>query len=91
MCLAIPGKVLSIKGDDPLVRSGRIDFDGVEKDVNLAYLPEAKIGDYVLVHVGFGISIVDQGEAERIFETLRQLGELQELEDGEESASAASE
>lgn len=70
MCLAIPGRVLSITGDDPLVRVGRIDFGGVVKEVSLAYTPEAKPGEYVLTHVGFAMAIIDEVEARRIFDTL---------------------
>jgi hydrogenase expression/formation protein HypC len=82
MCLAVPGKILSIDGDDPILRSGRVDFTGVVKVVNLAYVPEAKVGDYVLVHVGFAISTVDEDEAKQVFEYLRQMGDLEELEPG---------
>ncbi len=77
MCLAVPGKILSIQGDD-ILRSGRVAFGGIVKDVNLAYVPEAKIGDYVLVHVGFAISVVDEGEAERTLHYLREMGDLEE-------------
>ncbi|MBZ5496757.1 MAG: HypC/HybG/HupF family hydrogenase formation chaperone [Acidobacteriia bacterium] len=80
MCLAVPGKIISIEGDDPLLRSGRVDFSGVIKQVNLAYVPEAKVGDYVLVHVGFAINIIDEAEANQVFEYLREMGELAELE-----------
>jgi hydrogenase expression/formation protein HypC len=82
MCLAVPGRIVSIEGDDPLLRSGKVDFSGAVKLVNLAYVPEAKVGDYVLVHVGFAISTVDEDEARVVFEYLRQMGELAELEDG---------
>ena len=82
MCLAIPGKVLSISGDDPLTRMGRIDFSGVVKQVSLAYVPEAVVGDYVIVHVGFALSKVDEAEAQKVFEYLKQMGELGELEGG---------
>ena len=81
MCLAIPGKVLSISGDeDPVTRMGRIDFSGVIKQVSLAYVPEVQIGDYVIVHVGFALSKVDELEAQKVFEYLRQMGALDELE-----------
>ena len=63
MCLAIPGKVLEIEGDDLAFRSATVDFCGVRKMVNLAFTPEVKPGDYVLVHVGFAISRIDQEEA----------------------------
>jgi hydrogenase expression/formation protein HypC len=83
MCLAVPGKIISIEGVDPVLRSGRVDFAGIVKQVNLAYVPEAKIGDYVLVHVGFAISTVDEKEAQEVFDYLQQIGELWELEGGE--------
>ena len=81
MCLAVPGKILSIEGDDPVLRCGRVDFSGIVKRINLAYVPEAQIGDYVLVHVGFAISTVDEEEARQTFEYLQKLGELAELEE----------
>lgn len=80
MCLAIPGKILSIEGDDPLMRTGKIDFGGVFKEVSLAYVPEAQVGDYAIVHVGFAISLVDEAEAQKVFEYLREMEELSELE-----------
>jgi hydrogenase expression/formation protein HypC len=79
MCLAVPGKILNITGDD-LLRSGTVSFGGINKQVNLAYVPEANVGDYVIVHVGFAISIVDENEARQTFEYLKQMGELEELE-----------
>jgi hydrogenase expression/formation protein HypC len=85
MCLAIPGKILNIEGADEFLRSARVDFGGVVKEVNLAYLPEARIGDYVLVHVGFAISIIDEAEARQVFEYLREMEELAGLEDRESS------
>jgi hydrogenase expression/formation protein HypC len=81
MCLAVPGKILSIEGDDPVLRCGRVDFSGIIKRINLAYVPEAKIGDYVLVHVGFAISMMDEEEAQQVFEYLHKIGELAELEE----------
>ena len=85
MCLAVPGKILSIEGSDPLLRSGKVDFSGIVKQINLAYVPEAQVGDYVLVHVGFAINTIDEGEARQVFEYLRQMGELAELEENEEN------
>jgi hydrogenase expression/formation protein HypC len=79
MCLAVPGKILTITGDEELMRLGRVSFAGIIKEVNLAYVPEAKLGDYVMVHVGFAISTVDEREARRVFEYLDQMDELQEL------------
>lgn len=79
MCLAIPGQILSVRDDDPLLRMGRVSFGGVVKEVSLAYVPEAKAGDYAIVHVGFAISILDEAEAHRVFDYLREIGELEEL------------
>lgn len=76
MCLAIPGKVLTIEGEDPNFRSARVDFGGVQRGVNLAFTPEAKIGDYVLVHVGFSLSVIDEAEALKNLATLEELAEL---------------
>jgi hydrogenase expression/formation protein HypC len=81
MCLAIPGKITSISGDDPLIRTGKIDFGGITKEASLAYVPEANIGDYVIVHVGFAISRLDEEEANKVFEYLREMEELTELEE----------
>jgi hydrogenase expression/formation protein HypC len=81
MCLAVPGKVVSIDAADPTFRNGRVNFGGIVKNVNLSYVPEAKIGDYVVVHVGFALSVVDESEAMQVFEYLRQMGELGELKE----------
>jgi hydrogenase expression/formation protein HypC len=83
MCLAIPGKVVSISGDEPLTRMGRIDFSGIVKQASLAYVPEVSIGDYVIVHAGFALSKVDEAEAQKVFEYLKRMDELQELREGE--------
>ena len=80
MCLAIPGKIASISGDDPLMRTGKVDFGGILKEVSLAYVPEAVVGDYVIVHVGFALSRVDEAEAQQVFAYLREMQELSELE-----------
>ena len=82
MCLAIPGKIESISGDDPLTRMGKVNFGGIFKDACLAYVPEAKIGDYVIVHVGFALSRLDEEEAQKVFDYLRQMEELSELKEG---------
>jgi hydrogenase expression/formation protein HypC len=79
MCLAVPGKITHIAEEGPLKRSGRVDFSGITKQVNLAYVPEAKIGDYVIVHVGFAISLVDEQEAGKVFNYLKEMDELKEL------------
>ena len=83
MCLAIPGKVESISGgDDPLTRTGRINFGGVIKEACLAYISEVNVGDYVIVHVGFALSKVDEDEAQKVFGYLKQMQELGELQEG---------
>ena len=83
MCLAIPGKIERISGDSPLTRMGRINFGGVIKEASLAYVPEAKAGDYVIVHAGFALSRVDEAEAHKVFEYLQRMDEFGELrEDG---------
>ena len=79
MCLAVPGKILRVSGEETL-RTGVVSFGGAEKEANLAFVPEAKVGDYVLVHAGFAISVVDADEAAQTLEYFRQIGELGELE-----------
>ena len=80
MCLAIPGKILSITNQlDETFRYGRVSFGGIIKEVNLCMVPEANLGDYVLVHVGVSISIVDEAEAQVTFDYLKQIGDLAEL------------
>ncbi|NLI01667.1 MAG: HypC/HybG/HupF family hydrogenase formation chaperone [Chthonomonadales bacterium] len=84
MCLAVPGKVIAIAEPDgadasPLLRTGTVDFGGVTKEVNMAYVPDAKMGDYVVVHVGFAISVMDENEANQVFEYLRQMDEAGDL------------
>jgi hydrogenase expression/formation protein HypC len=88
MCLAVPGKITSISGDDPLTRMGKIDFGGILKEASLAYVPEAQIGDYVIVHVGFAISRLDEAEANKVFEYLREMEDLSELEPNARAAPA---
>jgi hydrogenase expression/formation protein HypC len=79
MCLAVPGKIASIESTDPILRSGRVNFGGIVKVINLSCVPDARVGDYVLVHAGMAISTVDEGEAEQVFSYLRQMGELEDL------------
>ena len=78
MCLAVPGKVLSVDGGDPAFRTANVDFCGIRKTVNLAFAPDAVPGDFVLVHVGFAISTVDAEEAERTYGYLKQIGALED-------------
>jgi hydrogenase expression/formation protein HypC len=78
MCLAVPGRIVSIDpGAAEFERSAQVDFGGLVKAVNLAYVPQACIGDYVLVHVGFAISTLDAAEAGRVFEYLREIDALE--------------
>lgn len=79
MCLGVPGRIEVLSDDALGLRMGRVSFGGILKDVCLAYVPEARVGDYVLVHVGFGLAVVDEEEARRTLETLATMGELAEL------------
>ncbi|HYM77365.1 MAG TPA: HypC/HybG/HupF family hydrogenase formation chaperone [Candidatus Dormibacteraeota bacterium] len=79
MCLAVPGRVVDIiDTGDIAFRIGKVDFGGIRKDINLAYTPEAEIGKYVLVHVGFAISVIDEDEAQRVFKILEEMGAVKE-------------
>jgi len=81
MCLAIPGKIISITDQlDETFRFGKVSFGGIAKEVNLCMVPEANIDDYVLVHVGVAISVVDEEEANKVFSYLKEMGEVAELE-----------
>ena len=75
MCLAVPGCILSTSGAD-FSRVARVDFGGVTREINLAFTPEAKVGDYVLVHVGVAIAVIDEAEAARVFDALEDLDEV---------------
>ncbi|USR91657.1 HypC/HybG/HupF family hydrogenase formation chaperone [Phormidium yuhuli AB48] len=76
MCLAVPGQVLEIEGSDPLTKSGKVSFGGVVKTVSLAYVPEVEVGDYVVVHVGFALSKVDEAAAQQTLADLQQIAKL---------------
>ena len=75
MCLAVPGKIIEITdtGPNSLWKMGRVSFGGIIKEVSLAYVPEAKVADYVIVHVGFALSILDRDEAEQTLTYIQQL------------------
>lgn len=79
MCLAVPGRVVQITGDGEL-RMGKVDFSGVQRQACLAYVPEAQLGDYVLVHVGFAISRIDEQAAHDTLAALAAIGALDEIE-----------
>jgi hydrogenase expression/formation protein HypC len=87
MCLGIPGKVIEIEKDNELgfIR-GKAQFGGIVKEVNLSYTPEVEIGDYVVVHVGFAISRIQEDEAKQVFQYLEELSELRELNLPEEGS-----
>ncbi len=89
MCLAVPGEIVSIDGDEPLDRTARVRFGGIIKDVSLMCVPEACVGDFVLVHVGMAISQIDEDEARRVFEYLDQIEELGELTETDTRSVAA--
>jgi hydrogenase expression/formation protein HypC len=76
MCLAVPGLVQKIQGDDPMKRTAKVSFSGLVRDVNLAFVPDAKVGDYVLVHVGMALNKVDAEEARKIIADLELIDEL---------------
>ena len=81
MCLAVPGKIVTILVEEYLgLRRGKVDFGGIRKEVCLDYTPEARVGDYVMVHVGFALSIVNEEEAQRVFDALQELDLLEDLD-----------
>ena len=81
MCLSIPGKLIEITAElDEIFRVGKVSFDGIIKEVSLTLVPEAKVGNYVMVHVGAAISIVDEEEAKKTFDLLKELDELHDLD-----------
>lgn len=77
MCLAIPGQIVEITNDQPLVRTARVSFGGITRPINLAFVPEAGVGDYILAHVGVAISRIDEAEARQVFDYLQEIGELE--------------
>lgn len=90
MCLGIPGKLVEIQENHPDLPMGKVEFGGILKDVCLAYTPEAQVGDYVLVHVGFAISRIDETEAQEIFEYLKEIGGMAEESETEKSEGQSS-
>lgn len=78
MCLGIPGRIVEIAPEEDVLM-GKVDFGGVRRRVCLEHVREAQVGDYVLVHVGFALTRIDEGEAQRVFELLKELGELAEM------------
>lgn len=86
MCLAIPGKIISIEsaGVNPLFRVGKVSFEGIVREVNLAAVPEAVTGEYVLVHVGMALNVIDEEEAQKTLEYLKEIDRLNEENEGVE-------
>ncbi len=80
MCLGVPGKVIQIEQNAVGMAMGKVDFSGIVKEICLAYVPEAQVGDYVIAHAGFAISIIDEKEAQEVFDMLKQIEDLSELE-----------
>lgn len=73
MCLAVPGKLINVDDAEPLQRTGEVSFGGVVKRISLAFVPEAEVGDYLLVHAGIALSLVDEEEAGKVFEYLSEI------------------
>ena len=78
MCLGVPGKILSLEQNQIGMMMGKVSFGGVAKEVCLAYVPEAQVGDYVIVLAGFALNTMNEEEAKEVFELLRQMGEIDE-------------
>jgi hydrogenase expression/formation protein HypC len=90
MCLGVPGKVLAITRHEVGMQMGRVQFGGIQKEVCLSFLPEIQVGDYVIVHAGFAISQIDEEEAAKTFEILKQMGDLSsELGEGVDAVTKA--
>ena len=86
MCLAVPGQIVSIvETGESMTRTAKVNFSGIVKDISLVYVPDAVVGDFVLVHVGFALQIVDPEEAAQVFAYLREMGELDELNETAEA------
>ncbi len=83
MCLGVPGEILSITPNALGMHMGQVIFGGIVKEICLAYTPEVQVGNYVIVHVGFAISVVDEDEAAKTFAYLREIEDLGELEIGQ--------
>ena len=75
MCLAVPGKIISIHDDGSLMKMGQVRFGGIVKEVNLSYVPSVQVGEYVIVHVGFAISILNEEEAQKVFSYLQEIAD----------------
>ena len=81
MCLAVPGKIVSIDDSNPELRMAKVNFGGIMKDICIQWLDDIKIGDYVLAHVGFALNKIDEKDAEETIEILKQMGDLPDTEE----------
>jgi len=90
MCLAVPGKILEIDAEVAGPPMGVVSFGGIRKQICLAYVPEAKVGDYVLAHVGFALNVIDEKEAQEVFKLLQEMGEIAENEASSDASSGES-
>ncbi len=88
MCLGIPGKVIEVQKTELGLVRGKVQFGGIVREVDLSFTPEVQVGDYVVVHVGFAISKIDEAEAQQVFEYLRQIGGLEELDTEDEAQTS---
>ncbi len=79
MCLGVPGKIVSIEPNAVGMTMGKVSFGGVAKEVCLAYVPDAQVGDYVIVHAGFALNKLDEAEAMEVFALLKEMGEMEEV------------
>jgi hydrogenase expression/formation protein HypC len=84
MCLAVPGKIITITDKNPTTRRGRVRFGDVVKEINLSFVPKAEIGEYVLVHVGFALATIQEEEAQRVFDYLEEMDELAEMNESDD-------
>lgn len=80
MCLGVPGKVVELNFDDPEMPVGKVDFAGITKEIAFAFVPDVQLGDYVIVHAGFALNKIDEEEAMEVFQYLREMEELADLE-----------
>jgi hydrogenase expression/formation protein HypC len=79
MCLAVPGKVISIDESNPELRMAKVNFGGINKNICIQWVPDVKVGEYVLAHVGFALNKVDEKDAEETIKILREMGDLDEI------------
>ena len=81
MCLAVPGKIIEITQSDPMMKTAKVSFSGIVKDINVSLVPDAKIGDYILAHVGYALSVIDEEEAKKTMEYLKEMDDLENKTD----------